>query len=71
MLEEFFKSDQIVYLKSHALGSDEPQMPTEEERKKGKIPDENLWLWKEYNLIKDLVTDLITEPKNYLNLFAK
>lgn len=47
LLEEFFKSDPVVFLKSPAIGSDEPQMPTDEERKKGKIPDENLWLWKE------------------------
>jgi len=46
-------------------------MPTEEERKKGKIPDENLWLWKEYNQVKELVNEMIAEPKNYLNLFAK
>jgi len=64
LLEEFFKSDPIVYLKSPVLGSDEPIMPSVEERKKGKIPDENLGLWKEFNMVKELVQDLITEPKN-------
>lgn len=61
----------MVYLKSPMLSSEEPKMPTDEERKKGKIPDENLWLWIEYKNIQTLVEDMIREPKQYLTLFSK
>jgi len=43
--EDFFKSEPPQIVKCPTKSADCPTMPTEEERKKGALPDENMWLW--------------------------
>lgn len=55
LLEDFYKSEPVVKLKSPILSEDEPKLPSEEERSKGAIPDENLWVWNGYKEMKDMI----------------
>lgn len=71
LLEDFYKSEPVLKLKNPVLSEDEPKIPTDEERRKGAIPDENLWVWNGFAEMRDMIFKSIEGPQSYLDLFTR
>jgi len=71
LLEDFYKSEPVLKLKNPVLSEDEPKIPTDEERRKGAIPDENMWVWNGFAEMRDMIFKSIEGPQAYLDLFTR
>lgn len=59
LLSVFFNSELSIFIKSPVLLTKVPYIPTYEERRKGAIPDENIWVWEYYTKFKSIISESI------------
>ena len=67
LMPHFFKSNQKMYLKVPVKPSQMPEAPDREDKKA--LPDENTWVYKEYQRLQSKVYECIEPLEQYLETF--
>lgn len=69
LMPHLFKSNQKMYLKAIDLPEYRPEEP--DPKNKSELPDERIWLYDEYDNLRNCITKIIEPLEQYIATYAK